>query len=234
MAREGLLIQADKDGNRPEQPAPMQNTPKKKWENFWYYHKWHVVVLLFVLFLAFIMIRDAMSPKADYQIGMITAYSAPQEAINQMQKEIVKYGEDLNGDGRVMVQINNYVITPKDSGSEVEIANQVKLDADLAAGQSMLFLTDEDSFLEQQGQQHMFAKSDGSKPGPGEENSEEVRVPLADVKALSGLTYREDDGDDLMKGLGLSLRLYQGTSVEGKEDDYRDASLRLFRKLKEG
>ncbi|OCN01692.1 hypothetical protein A7X67_00945 [Clostridium sp. W14A] len=232
MAREGLLLQ--EDGNGPEQPAPAPETPKKKAENFWYYHKWHILVLLLAVVVASFLIRDMMRPKADYEIGMITAYTCPQDAIDLLQKQIEKYGEDLNGDGRVIVQINNYTVEPNGGGTQAQIAGQVKLEADLSTGESMLFFTDEDSFAQQQEKIQMFAKTDGSTPEKGENGPEGMRVPVSELKALSGLSYQGSDGVNPMDGLGLSLRIYQGSAVDGKHDGYWEASRRLFQKLASG
>lgn len=227
MAREGLLIH--EAGDRPEPLSPKE-TPRKKWENFWYYHKWHVLVLLLAVILVFFLVRDLTRPRADYEIGLITAYDCPQEAIDLLQKNIAKYGEDINGDGRVTVQIDSYTINAED-GSEAQMANQVKLEADLSTGECMLFLTDEDSFSQQQEKEKMFAETDGSTPPKGENGPDGMRIPLSKMKALAGLSYRTEEGENLLDGLGMSLRVYQGTAVDGKKDDYWNASRRLFQKL---
>jgi hypothetical protein len=229
MAREGLLIHAGDD--RPEPPLPAPDTPKKKWENFWYYHKWHAMVLLLAAGMLFFLARDLTRPKADYEIGLITAYNCPQEAIDLLEKSIAKYGGDLNGDGRVTVQIDSYTINAADSGSEAQAANQVKLETDLSTGECMLFLTDEDSFSRQQEREQMFANTDGSRPQKGKNGPEGMRIPLSKLKALAGLSYRTEEDGNLMDGLGLSLRVYRGTAVDGKKDAYWNASRRLFQKL---
>jgi hypothetical protein len=229
MAREGLLIHESED--RPGPPAPAPETPKKKWENFWYYHKWHMLIVLLAAGLLVFLVRDLTRPAADYDVGLITAGTYPQEAVELLERSIGEYGEDLNGDGRVLVQINSFTLDPENGVSEMQVANQVKLDADLASGTCLLFLTDEENFLQQQEQNRLFAKTDGSTPAKGENDPEQMRIPLSGLRALSKLSYQAQDGTDLMEGLGLSLRIYQGSSVEGKKDAEWEASRRLFKKL---
>lgn len=235
MAREGLLLGADGEKAPPSAPGPEK--PKKKWENFWYYHKWHIVFAAAGVMLAVFLMKDLFSPRADYEIGMITESSYPEEAAVLLEQEIAKSAEDLNGDGRVIVQINPYPIPSGEEGARTELqaAARIKLDADLAAGQSFLFLTDPESFGRQQEEQKLFARTDGTTPPEGQADPTEMRIPLSKLGALSGLSYKAETAsggeEDLFQNLGLSLRIYHGSSAEGKEDAYWQASVRLLRKL---
>lgn len=232
MAREGLLIGMEED--RPEPPPLEPKTPRKKAENFWYYHKWHILAAVVAIIILFFVIRDMSSPKADYQIGMITSQYYPQQVVELLEKSIEPYAEDLNGDGRVIVQINPYSIISEDNGPQLRLANQVKLDADLSSGISMLFITDEESFQTQQKRNAMFANIDGSTPQADNIDQSKMRIPLLKLKAFSELSYEKTDGTNLLDELGLSLRVYEGSAVEGQEDDYWNACRRLFQKLADG
>jgi hypothetical protein len=189
------------------------------------------VVAIIILFF---VIRDMSSPKADYQIGMITSQYYPQQVVELLEKSIEPYAEDLNGDGRVIVQINPYSIISEDNDPQLRLANQVKLDADLSSGISMLFITDEESFQTQQKRNAMFANIDGSTPQADNIDQSKMRIPLLKLKAFSELSYEKTDGTNLLDELGLSLRVYEGSAVEGQEDDYWNACRRLFQKLADG
>ena len=232
MAREGLLIHAQED--LPESHPSEPNTPHKKAENFWYYHKWHILAALMAVIVLCFMVHDFLSPKVDYEIGMITSKYYPQEVVTLLEDNIAKYAEDLNGDGRVIVRINPYAITSDIDDPELRLANQVKLDSDLASGISLLFITDEDSFLTQQERSSMFATTEGIAPQTDSVNQEQMRIPIPKLKALSNLSYQRKDGTNVMQELGLSLRVYEGSAADGQEDEYWNACQRLLQKLARG
>lgn len=232
MAREGLLIGVEEDSTEPSPPEP--ETPRKKAENFWYYHKWHILAAVVAVMILFFAIRDMSRPVADYEIGMITSEYYPQQAVELLEKNIEPYAEDLNGDGRVMVQINSYTITSEESDPKMRLANLVKLDADLSSGTSLLFITDEESFETQQERVSMFAYLDGSTPKTSSTDQSKMRIPISKLKALSGLSYELEDGTNLFDGLSLSLRIYEDSAIAGQEDDYWNACRRLLQKLSDG
>ncbi|MFU0831981.1 MAG: DUF4350 domain-containing protein [Oscillospiraceae bacterium] len=232
MAREGLLIGVKEEPPEPSPPEP--ETPRKKAENFWYYHKWHILAAMLAVIILIFLIRDLTRPGVDYHIGMITSKYYPEEAVELLEENIATYAEDLNGDGRVMVEIIPYPITSEDSDPKMKLANLVKLDADLAAGTSLLFITDEESFETQQERKSMFAYTDGSTPQTSSIDQSRIRIPISELKALSGLSYAEENGSNLFDELGLSLRIYEDSAIEGQEDDYWNACRRLFQKLAAG
>lgn len=231
MARERYLLHAgEEEINRPgaEKKA---DTKKAKWENFWYYHKLHVVIAVFVILLAGLLIHDiATKVEPDYQIALITQQSYPQEMTDALQNEIAKYGKDLNSDGKVIVQLSNYVIADDTSSGNVDMnlqaAGYTRLSADLSTGGSMIFITDDASFKKQQNTTQMFAYLNGSTPKDGAVDFENMRIGLKDCKKLTNSTNG-------MEGLSLSIRVYQDTKSQEKNDKetYYAASKKLFDQL---
>ena len=229
MAREALLLHAGEETIHPEkEPAP--KTPKGKWENFWYYHKWHLLILAVAAIVAGYLIHDTLSvQRPDYQIGMITEYAYPQTDLDALQARFAAAGKDLNGDGRVVVQIDDYFF-PADGGdgTQADMANRMKFEADLSTGQSVIFLTDEASFSAEQRALSMFSLTGGGAPKP-ENGMADMRVPLKSCPKLSDLKDEEQvtsggEKGDLFANLGISLRV---NSDNVKPEDYA-ASKALF------
>lgn len=238
MAREQYLLHAGEETiHRPGEDKRPED-PKKKWENFWYYHRLHVLIAAAVLLLAgFFVWQSLQSVTPDYTVGMITETQCPDSVVEQLQNDMQKYGKDLNGDGKVVVQVDQYTISPSEPGSsgassgqtladpQVQEAMQVKLAADLATGTSMIFLTDDASFQSQQAKNHLFAYLDGSTPPDTETDYGKMRVALEKCPAFSG---------GGAAGYFISLRAYRGTAVGGKSDGYYKACKELFDKLTRG
>lgn len=232
MARERYLLHAgEEEINRPgaEKKA---DTKKLKWDNFWYYHKLHVIIGLCVVVLGGFFIHDLTSKvNPDYQIALITQQSYPEETTDALQNEIAKYGKDLNSDGKVIVQISNYVITDTTSSGvtdpNMQMAGITRLTADLSTGQSIILITDDASFQSQQKQSQLFAYLDGSKPKDGATDFDKMRIALNDCKTLSASASGT-------KELSMSLRVYQDTEASSKKgtETYYAASQKLFNELK--
>lgn len=236
MARERYLLHAGEEKINEPGAEKKADNPKAKWQNFWYYHKLHVLIGAVVIALAVFLIHDMTSAvRPDYQVGLITQSSYPQEAVDALETELAKYGEDLNSDGKVVVQITPTAIAGDSSNvgdPNVQMAGVVKLDADLSEGSSMIFLTDDASFQDQQKKQKLFAYLDGSMPEDNASDFAHMRIALKDCKKLSGLSTNSSYGAVLDK-LSLSMRVFKGTKLEDKKDkeQYFAASKKLFDKV---
>ena len=243
MARERYLLHAGEEAiNRPGAEKKADN-PKSKWENFWFYHKWHVIIGVFLIALAVFFLHDLLSVvHPDYQIGLITQNSYSDTAISQLETELAKYGEDLNSDGKVIVQVNSYVVMNDTASAPVDpniqMAGVVKMSADLNDGTSMIFLTDDASFQDQQKKQKLFSYLDGTMPADGASDYSRMRVALKNCKKLAalGADTTPGGGKEFLDNLSISLRVFKGTQLEGKKDkdQYFAVSKKLFDKVISG
>ena len=242
MAREGYLLHAGEEEINRKDAVLKVDTPKKKWDNFWFYHKWHVVIAVIAVLLIVFFIHDMVTKvNPDYEIGMITEITYPSDMIDSLEAQIEKYADDRDGDGQVSVQINQYVFssgTNSDSTmAEMEEASYVKLTADLTSGTSVIFITDEPSLEKEQSNIQMFAYADGTNPAEGAEDYDKIRVGFKDCKNLSPLQYNLDltsgGSENLFDSLGISMRIYKGSVMEGNEklEKYYSDSQKLFNKL---
>ena len=245
MAREQYLLHAGEDTIHQPGENKKPETPKKKWENFWYYHRLHVLIAVVAAVVAGIMIGQSLQTvKPDYTVGLVTQAVCPSSDTDALQAAMQKYGKDLNGDGKVTVDVVQYTVASAVSGGassglsgadpQMQAAMQVKLTADLSTGTSMIFLTDDATFRKLQSDDHIFAYLDGSTPKETAADYDRMRVPLAECGAFRGLNLAGTQSSGGTGGLGISLRIYKGSAVEGKADAYYRDSKELFDKLTRG
>ncbi len=237
MARERYLLDGGEETIHQPQKETGKKTPKSQWENFWYYHKWHVIVGVFLTFVVLFFVYDMTSKVSpDYEIGMITETAYPSETIDALQTEITKYAQDRNGDGKVIVSVNNYVMQTDTSGGMVDpnvrMAGYVKVTNDLSNGTSMIFITDDKSFRNEQDELQMFTYLDGSKPAENAKDYEKMRISLADCKRLSTLKLNDTPSvsREILYKLSISMRTIEDTQLEKQQDKtaYYADSKKLF------
>lgn len=249
MARDRYLWNAGEETIHQDGETAHPQTPKGKWENFWYYHKFHLLIGLIVIALIYSFVYELTTKEEpDYQIGVLTETKFSDEAAAVLEQKIARYGEDLNGDGRVIVRVNPYFIVMEEgkevSDPSLQMASVAKFLSDLETGDSMIFLTDDTSFQGHQKSREMFSNLDGTVPEVGAgQNETAMRLPWKDAKPLSSLVTEADlsmlDVDSRQKvmqqldGLGISLRVFSGTPLEQnpEKESYYTASRTLFDRL---
>jgi hypothetical protein len=215
MARERYLLGDEEESINKPGAEITADTKKSKWDNFWFYHKWHVIVIAAICLLVGWFVHDITAKvDPDYEIALLTKQSYPDDMIESMQNEIAKHGKDLNGDGRVVVHINSYTITQDDTTSsgtsslqnpasstasskkdpaagamnqQVQQADLVRFVADATAGTSIIYLTDDDSFKHQQTVNFLFSYLDGTTPKKDATDYGKMRVSWSQCKLLPQL-----------------------------------------------
>ncbi len=106
MARERYLV-----GVTPEEleytPAPAAPMSPRNWlSNFWYHNSWTVIIVSFVVVVAAVLIwQSATKENPDFRICMACSSAVPDEAVMILEEELEQYATDINGDGKVIVQI---------------------------------------------------------------------------------------------------------------------------------
>lgn len=234
MGREQYLLHGDEVKIHSAPPDTKPQTPKSKWENFWYYYKWYVVAGMFILLVVLFTVYDFRSREnPDYEIGLITQQAYPDDIIAALEAQITQYGTDLNGDGKVLVHVNPYVVGDTGLGDpNVEMAGYAKITADLSNATSMIFITDSASFAKEQEAFHIFSYLDGSLPAEGAKDYDRMRIALKDCSVLSEIktTFEHEKMQSAFNDLSISMRAFKGTQLEQQEDKaaYYAASKKLF------
>ena len=125
-----------------------QYTRRERWANWWDYNlKWVILIGIAVVFVAYNFIGQYFFvTKPDYNVAVVAPYYLPEDTVNALQEALADYGEDRNGDGKVVVTLNVYTLdyaegeTQTESDAYLTMAGTTKLAADVQGGLSSVFL----------------------------------------------------------------------------------------------
>lgn len=111
MPRQHLLLHSGEDTIHGPQREKKDMTPKDKGRNFWFYHKWHLLIGLGLVLLIAFFVRDFFNREdPDYEIGLLVKKGYLEDSILMLESYLEEKGTDLNNDGQVAVRINQYVV----------------------------------------------------------------------------------------------------------------------------
>ena len=123
-----------------------------KLKNFWYYYKIPVGIGLAVLVVgAYFALQSAGVPEPDYHIGLISAVPRSDAALAVLTDSFAAVGNDLNGDGQVLVKLHTYYVDLADDSPNAGVNNAnpvAALDADLIGKVSGIFLAEDPQTLQ--------------------------------------------------------------------------------------
>ena len=122
--------------------TPVELTKKQRRQNWWHYHKRHVLIAAAAVLIAADWAWNVLSQvHPDYQIAYVGSAPLTEEDETRWETRMTALGTDCNGDGRVTVQINQYLSVQEDA--MYTAAANVKLLADLDGRESYFFLLDD-------------------------------------------------------------------------------------------
>lgn len=197
-------------------------TFKDKIKNYWYYYRVHTIVgLLIAAVFAVLVAQCASNEKYDYSVTLYMSKPMTETITNIIAEELSEFGSDLNGDGKISVQIIDCSYGENDN---IRMNQVAKLQARLTLPESMLFITDEVCYknLDEMG---LFDKLD--------------ILPDKDGQAMNlnttsvGQAIDQAVGQYMPADFYISLRRIEGTAIEGKTgaEDYRQDAYTLLEKL---
>ena len=105
---------------------PKEYTKKEKAQNWWHYHKFIVLgVVVAILVVAWFIKDTVFQTRPDVQIGYIGQYDLPADTVTALQDALTPYCTDLNGDGKVVVQVNSYTVDFNAENDNTDAYNQM-------------------------------------------------------------------------------------------------------------
>lgn len=216
-------------------------TPGEKRKNWWHYHKWHVGLGVVLAGIAVSWICSALGigqVRPDYQAAYVGENALPDDTAAAIEAAFASLGEDLNGDGKVVVRLNQYASA---SGTDpgMAVAAEVKLMADIMECESYFFLLEDPEQF--QVSYHSLRRLDGSLPEQGDYAADGTYLAWADCPALAGAELGDFSYEVLGETVtGSSEALVSGLSLARRgfwtEDTcaYPEGCDALWSKLTEG
>lgn len=221
-------------------PLPPDPTPRQKWRNWWHYHKGMVIAGAVVGLAVLDIAHSALGlgqVRPDYQIAYVGENALPDATAAAIEEAFAALGSDANGDGQVMVQLHQYLISDAmDENAEYSYANQITLMGDLEDCDSYFFLLKNHETF--QADYALLAGADGTLAEAGEAP---CCVRWDDCPALAGQdlgTYTQTILGQEIRGssqdLAGSLYLARRGFWEDRTCDHMDACGALWDALTKG
>lgn len=213
-------MEKTKKNPEPEIPEPEEMTRGKKWKNWWYYHKWYVLAGAFLLWIVCSLIGSMLGigkKDPDFQIAYVGKSTLSPETAEALEAAFVSLASDYNGDGEILVQLNQYNIGNNGGEALYGYASEISLMGDISACQSYFFLTDDPVYFQDQYQ--ILASPDGGCPEENDYSVDDKVILWADCPLLSQIdlgTYTVSLSDqeivgnnqDVLSGLFLGRRCF--------------------------
>lgn len=235
-------------------------TKAEKAGNWWHYHKWHVVVVIVVLGILGAIVKDMFfRTRPDYQVAYVGLQNLPEDTAAALTSALETFCDDRNGDGKVVVQLNQYSIdltsataetaeAAESTGSDdttdpyVRMAVLTRLSGDISSteGSYIFLLEDPEAFQEATAALRYLDGTvpDNEEPAPDWENMvyRWTDCPVLtglDLGTYTGYTLVDDttgSNQDVLSKLYIGCR---GTWTDKAAEAYADDQA-LWQKITEG
>ena len=141
-------------------------TRKERWANWWDYNlKWVIIIGIAAAFVGYCFIGQYfLTTHADYNVAVVAPHYLPEATQTALQDALAAYGEDRNGDGKVVVKLNVYTMNfgSDDSDAYLDMAGTTKLSTDIQGALSSIFILYDPAVPEH----HRHPAVSGRQPAP--------------------------------------------------------------------
>ncbi len=119
---------------------------KKRLINFWFYRKWVVIAIIFVILTIALTIYEITNvPAYDALVAVYTGDAMPEETAAKLQAELQEFSNDINEDGQISVSVTP-MSGSRDDGSEEAVAVETRLMSELNSGSNDLYIVDREYY----------------------------------------------------------------------------------------
>ncbi len=121
-----------------------QYSRRERWANWWDYNlKWVLIFGIAAAFVGYCFIGQYFfTTHADYNVALVAPHYLPEATQTALEQALAAYGQDLNGDGKVVVKVNVYPLDfdNEDSDAYLDMAGTTKLSTDIQGALSSIFI----------------------------------------------------------------------------------------------
>ncbi len=176
-------------------------TFKEKLQNYWYHFKWHTItVIALAIVLAITITQCATREKYDFITVLFTYSAVTDDRIDEIEKYLEQFGKDIDGDGKVNIQIVNCSVPSNNNNSQLNQTSIAKLQSMVAAEpNAMLYIVDKKgyNYLESLNENGFF-------------DAEPILLPDEFYEQCNG----EEKYEKLPKELKIGYRRIGGTTMQ--------------------
>ena len=184
---------------------PREYTKKEKAANWWHYHWMAVVVAVLVVVFGVWIIKDTVfQTRPDVQVAYVGTSDLPTDTVTALQDALTPFCSDLNGDGKVVVQVDSYTVdfdaANENTDAYYQMAGVTRLSAELASGGKtyIFLLEDPEGFEKSTGVLQYLDGTVDDDPETADPDWREMVYRWTDCPVLTGLELGSYDGYTLM------------------------------------
>lgn len=184
---------------------PREYTKKEKAANWWHYHWMAVVVAVLVVVFGVWIIKDTVfQTRPDVQVAYVGTSDLPTDTVTALQDALTPFCSDLNGDGKVVVQVDSYTVdfdaANESTDAYYQMAGVTRLSAELSSGGKtyIFLLEDPEGFEKSTGVLQYLDGTVDDDPETADPDWREMVYRWTDCPVLTGLELGSYDGYTLM------------------------------------
>ena len=172
----------------PEKPREL--TPAEVRANWWHYHWYYVAAIAAaVLLTGYFVWSRVTEVKPDYTVAVVSRTDPDAAFLTELEERLESLGEDVNGDGKVKVNVKGIWLAVDYYEGDVSIqklmqSSEDKLNSDFYLCESTIFIVDDPAGMEQK--YGCFQRLDGTDPQEGDTVAVSDFAVLLEDTALAG------------------------------------------------
>lgn len=193
---------------------PREYTKKEKAANWWHYHWMAVVVAVLVVVFGVWIIKDTVfQTRPDVQVAYVGTSDLPTDTVTALQDALTPFCSDLNGDGKVVVQVDSYIVdfdaANESTDAYYQMAGVTRLSAELSSGGKtyIFLLEDPEGFEAQTGALQYLDGTVPDDPETPDADWREMVYRWTDCPVLTGLDLGDYASDAVQSESGSSQEL---------------------------
>lgn len=197
-------------------------------KNWWYYHKWYVIIGIILFLIACNLIGNALGlfqKSPDLQIAYVGKAPLPPNAAAAIQEAFTSLAADYNHDGEILVQVNQYINGNDDKDIDTayyQYASEITLIGDISDCDSYFFLLEDP--VDFQRTYQLLAAADGNCPEQSDYGTADKIFQWSDCPVLAEMelgTYTDTSlgqttigsNQDILSKLYLGRRCFYTDAV---------------------